>query len=181
LSATLTGGLDARSETARADHSPFCSVCVASIVRIYYLNGLSTHLDASWWMGPSFAWSSIEPSVAIIAACLPTFAPLFRAWREKATGASGSGGYGGQSRGMPSGPHGAYGLGSLAKTNNGVMRMEEWDDEAQLTTRIAANDGRSSRQGAESEDSNDFDRGIVVKTQVQVTSREGNARNTHHF
>ncbi|OHW92527.1 integral membrane protein, partial [Colletotrichum incanum] len=48
------------------------------IVRIYYLNGLFQNVDVTWWMGPSFAWSSLEPSVAVISACLPTFAPLFR-------------------------------------------------------------------------------------------------------
>ncbi|KAF5493503.1 Satratoxin biosynthesis SC1 cluster protein 4 [Colletotrichum fructicola] len=60
-------------------------VCVASVVRIYYLNGLFQNIDVTWWMGPSFAWSSLEPSVAIISACLPTFAPLFRMGRNKSS------------------------------------------------------------------------------------------------
>ncbi|KAF4413910.1 hypothetical protein CFRS1_v008429 [Colletotrichum fructicola] len=60
-------------------------VCVASVVRIYYLNGLFQNIDVTWWMGPSFAWSSLERSVAIISACLPTFAPLFRMGRNKSS------------------------------------------------------------------------------------------------
>lgn len=60
-----------------------CSVCVASVVRIYYLKALTTEIDLTWILGPSFAWSSLEPSVAIISACLPTFAPLFRGLRTQ--------------------------------------------------------------------------------------------------
>ncbi|KAI9373482.1 hypothetical protein BJX61DRAFT_381810 [Aspergillus egyptiacus] len=53
-------------------------VCVASIVRIHYLNVFMGTADVTWLMGPVFIWSTIEPSVAIICACLPHFAPLAR-------------------------------------------------------------------------------------------------------
>ncbi|KAL4733161.1 hypothetical protein BDV11DRAFT_200568 [Aspergillus similis] len=53
-------------------------VCVASIVRIHYLSVFMHALDITWLMGPVFIWSTIEPSVAIICACLPHFAPLAR-------------------------------------------------------------------------------------------------------
>ncbi|KAK8117321.1 uncharacterized protein PG998_005602 [Apiospora kogelbergensis] len=55
-----------------------CFSCVSSIIRIFYLNKLAHEADVAWWLGPGFGWSCIEPSVAIITACLPTLAPLFR-------------------------------------------------------------------------------------------------------
>lgn len=59
------------------------SVCVASIIRIYYLKQLTTGSDITWILEPAFAWSNLEPSVAIISACLPTFGPLFYSLRSK--------------------------------------------------------------------------------------------------
>jgi hypothetical protein len=54
------------------------SVCVASIVRIHYLSIFLGAVDVTWVMGPVFIWSTIEPSVAIVCACLPHLAPLVR-------------------------------------------------------------------------------------------------------
>ncbi|OJJ42357.1 hypothetical protein ASPZODRAFT_77114 [Penicilliopsis zonata CBS 506.65] len=51
-------------------------VCVASIVRIHYLSVFMHALDVTWLMGPVFIWSTIEPAVAIVCACLPHLAPL---------------------------------------------------------------------------------------------------------
>ncbi|PYI06949.1 hypothetical protein BO78DRAFT_367638 [Aspergillus sclerotiicarbonarius CBS 121057] len=53
-------------------------VCVASAVRIYVLYQFTQARDVTWMMGPVFIWSSIEPSVAIVCACLPHLAPLAR-------------------------------------------------------------------------------------------------------
>lgn len=53
-------------------------VCVASIVRIYYLSIFMGAVDVTWLMGPVFIWSTIEPSVAVVCACLPHLAPLAR-------------------------------------------------------------------------------------------------------
>ena len=35
-------------------------------------------VDVTWLMGPVFIWSTIEPSVAVVCACLPHLAPLAR-------------------------------------------------------------------------------------------------------
>lgn len=35
-------------------------------------------VDVTWLMGPVFIWSTIEPSVAIVCACLPHLSPLTR-------------------------------------------------------------------------------------------------------
>ncbi|KAL4882850.1 hypothetical protein BJY04DRAFT_216938 [Aspergillus karnatakaensis] len=53
-------------------------VCVASIVRIHYLSEFMNTADVTFLMGPVFIWSTIEPSVGIVCACLPHFAPLAR-------------------------------------------------------------------------------------------------------
>ncbi|KAE9575459.1 hypothetical protein CGMCC3_g8471 [Colletotrichum fructicola] len=38
-------------------------VCVASVVRIWYLDKFSKSTDITWMMGPVFIWSAIEPLV----------------------------------------------------------------------------------------------------------------------
>jgi len=53
-------------------------VCVASIVRIYYLVVLQTDIDLTWIMSPVFIWSSVEPAIGILSACLPVCGPLIR-------------------------------------------------------------------------------------------------------
>lgn len=32
--------------------------------------------DLTWMMGPVFIWSTIEPSIAVVCACMPHLAPL---------------------------------------------------------------------------------------------------------
>lgn len=39
---------------------------------------LKTSLDVTWIMGNVFIWSSVEPCIGIVCACLPTLQPLFR-------------------------------------------------------------------------------------------------------
>ncbi|KAJ5206514.1 hypothetical protein N7491_002869 [Penicillium cf. griseofulvum] len=53
-------------------------VFVASIVRIHFLSEFMKATDVTWLMGPVFIWSTIEPSVAVVCACLPHLAPLAR-------------------------------------------------------------------------------------------------------
>lgn len=55
-----------------------CSVCVASIVRIYYMTFLGSSVDITWIMGDVFIWSSVEPCIGILCASLPTLQPLLR-------------------------------------------------------------------------------------------------------
>ncbi|KAJ5360911.1 hypothetical protein N7517_010102 [Penicillium concentricum] len=58
-------------------------VCVASICRIITLQDNTHGTDATWTIAPVFIWSSVEPFVGIICACLPTFGPFFRRWWSK--------------------------------------------------------------------------------------------------
>ncbi|RAH48747.1 uncharacterized protein BO95DRAFT_461005 [Aspergillus brunneoviolaceus CBS 621.78] len=53
-------------------------VCIASVIRLYYLTFLKTSVDITWVIGDVFIWSSVEPCVGILCACLPTLQPLLR-------------------------------------------------------------------------------------------------------
>ncbi|CAI0645317.1 unnamed protein product [Colletotrichum noveboracense] len=163
-------------------------VCVASVVRIYYLNGLFQNIDVTWWMGPSFAWSSLEPSVAIISACLPTFAPLFRMGRSKSSksppypyagehsaGISGNGGQRSRNAHGSQLARASVGGFGLSRSQAGHTRLE--DDEVELTCKVTSGDTISSH-GAESKGSSDYERGIVVRTQVSVVSQK--QEDKHH-
>lgn len=55
------------------------SVVVFSILRVTSFNFQNLE-DQSYVTTDSSMWSSIEQSVGIICACLPTLRPLFRAW-----------------------------------------------------------------------------------------------------
>lgn len=142
-----------------------CSVCVASIVRIYYLKKLTDEADVTWILGPAFAWSSLEPSVGIIAACLPTFAPLFRSIRNKHTNSgkgTGSNGYMGRS--------GPSHLGNHSQTPtfmHGQSHFRIEDDEVELTDKKHQFGGTGSHT-SHSRDSSENEHGITVKTQIQV-------------
>lgn len=56
----------------------FHSACIASFMRIYYMSFLDEDLDVNWIMGDVFVWSTIEPSIGILCACLPSLQPLLR-------------------------------------------------------------------------------------------------------
>ncbi|KAJ5178690.1 hypothetical protein N7492_001900 [Penicillium capsulatum] len=51
-------------------------VCIASVVRIYYISVFMTGPDGTWLMGPVFIWSTIEPALALTCACMPHLTPL---------------------------------------------------------------------------------------------------------
>ncbi|EDP55402.1 integral membrane protein Pth11-like, putative [Aspergillus fumigatus A1163] len=63
-------------------------VCVASIVRIYFMTLLSRSLDITWIMGDVFIWSSVEPCIGIVCACLPTLQPLLKSALKHILGSS---------------------------------------------------------------------------------------------
>ncbi|KAJ5179643.1 hypothetical protein N7492_002853 [Penicillium capsulatum] len=52
--------------------------CVAGALRCYAVEIMTESEDLPWNFGRGFIWSSIEPSLGIISACLPTLRPIFR-------------------------------------------------------------------------------------------------------
>lgn len=57
---------------------PLFSTCVAGILRCYAVVIMTENEDITWNFGRGFIWSSIEPSLGIVCACLPTLRPLVR-------------------------------------------------------------------------------------------------------
>ncbi|KAK2810703.1 hypothetical protein FQN50_002746 [Emmonsiellopsis sp. PD_5] len=52
--------------------------CVAGVLRCHAVTIMTENEDIPWNFGRGFIWSSIEPSLGIVAACLPTLLPLVR-------------------------------------------------------------------------------------------------------
>ncbi|ROV98635.1 hypothetical protein VSDG_04342 [Cytospora chrysosperma] len=103
------------------------------------------------------AWSSIEPSVAIISACLPTFAPLFRMGGNTRRGAgSGYDDYRTPGAGSQYGTH-------RATATRGVALKDE--DEMELTRGGRGRERHSSSNLSSSHGVNSG--GIVVDTEVR--------------
>ncbi|KAI4161212.1 MAG: hypothetical protein LQ342_005108 [Letrouitia transgressa] len=58
-------------------------VVAASLIRIFKLLPTSTQTDLFWSWTDSGTWTSIEPSVGVICACLPTLRPMLRLFSSK--------------------------------------------------------------------------------------------------
>ncbi|KAJ5364838.1 uncharacterized protein N7496_010551 [Penicillium cataractarum] len=57
-------------------------VCIASIVRLHYLTYLKGTLDITWVMSNVYVWSTVEPCLGIICACLPALQPLIQSFMK---------------------------------------------------------------------------------------------------
>lgn len=146
--------------------------CVSSMIRIYYLAKLAETADVSWWFGPGMGWSCIEPSVAIITACLPTLAPLFR----KTKPANPSSQY--YAKHSASDPRGT--TKSTKSTNISAAErggQEQWtrmddddDDEIELTRNQRSRLSAYSTTGKLSDPDTLHEGVITVETQVDVSS-----------
>ncbi|KAL8725597.1 MAG: hypothetical protein Q9166_007262 [cf. Caloplaca sp. 2 TL-2023] len=53
-------------------------VCITSIIRFYYLEALGHGSDPSWDNVNAAIWSTVEPCIGIVCACLPIMGPLLR-------------------------------------------------------------------------------------------------------
>ncbi|KAK1462104.1 hypothetical protein CMEL01_14071 [Colletotrichum melonis] len=164
-------------------------VCVASIVRITHLSTFSRALDITWQMGPVFIWSAIEPSIAIVSACLPHLAPLRRLVRHKISSSlghsSGNAGGGGPSSNsapwrLKSKQSASGGKNSSSQNGTGALftyggsRFNfgggggdgklggESDDEIGLTNRITAGSGRVKNLSTGSGSEENIDGGSIV-------------------
>ncbi|EQB55051.1 hypothetical protein CGLO_05055 [Colletotrichum gloeosporioides Cg-14] len=126
-------------------------VCIASAVRVHYLEVFSTATDITWMMGPVAIWSSVEPSVGIFSACLPSFKPLLRAIRGRNMKSSSSGDKGS-----------IYPLGS--KGTRSTRPRLRLDDEIALQSQAVGGGGSGSMH---SENDSEFGRHIHVKTDIK--------------
>lgn len=133
-------------------------------MRIYYLISFVIGRDPSWRLGPLALWSSIEPAIGVVTACIPNLLPLYY-WasqrikslrygedrtRDTSTNRRGA-------------AHNANRLPSYME-NNLVLRPKE-EDEIRLTTLATA-----VRHSSEE----DFcGAGIVVRSEVTQTVEDG--------
>ncbi|PYH91603.1 hypothetical protein BO71DRAFT_401244 [Aspergillus ellipticus CBS 707.79] len=100
-------------------------VCVASAIRIYYFTFIND-VDVTWNLGNVFIWSSVEPSIGIVCACLPVLQPLFRNIINRA-------GSGPKAPGTK-GTKGVRFTPDIMSKFQGEDRRQRRDDEAILTT-----------------------------------------------
>lgn len=157
----------------------YYSVCVASIVRIYYLSEFTKAIDVTWLMGPVFIWSTIEPSIGIVCACLPHLAPLAKLAHRKVSSSFGSKKSGPSYPSTPWRSRSGAGQGSQKGTplftfGGDRMKVVEADDEIGLTSHVTAGSGprKAHSIGSGSED-NVHDHSIVVQSSfVQSTSKK---------
>ncbi|PWY82709.1 integral membrane protein Pth11-like protein [Aspergillus eucalypticola CBS 122712] len=126
-------------------------VCVASLIRIYYMTFLSRSVDITWIMGNVFIWSSVEPCIGIVCACLPTLQPLLRYTIQRIFG-SRVGRYLGSSENKLSGQN----------KDPPMRRPRDWD-ESLLATQTVRVEMDSMRREDESEEGR-----ILVETDFQV-------------
>lgn len=52
-------------------------VCAVSIIRLVVLHQYGKRDDITWYYVPIAIWTSAEPSIAVVSACLPSLRPLF--------------------------------------------------------------------------------------------------------
>ncbi|KAF5967676.1 integral membrane protein [Fusarium coicis] len=122
-------------------------VCIASAVRVYYLDVFAKAADNTWAMGTVAIWSSVEPSMGIVSACLPSFKSFLRYLRLKGGSKSRS---------------------SFPTISNGVKGNRlRFDDEIALRSQIVGGEeSMHSGQGSEA------GRQIYVKTDVEQVITE---------
>lgn len=54
------------------------SVCAISIVRLHYITFLKNSIDITWTISSVYVWSTLEPCISIICACLPALQPVIQ-------------------------------------------------------------------------------------------------------
>ncbi|PTD06669.1 hypothetical protein HYE67_001798 [Fusarium culmorum] len=120
-------------------------VCIASAVRIHYLSVFAREIDTTWHMGPVAIWSSFEPSIGIVSACLPSFKSLLRYLRGKNSKKSSF----------------------ITPPDWAAGNKPRFDDEIALRSQVVGGQGSvRSAQGS------DADKHIFVKTDVEQTFHE---------
>ncbi|KAL2036834.1 hypothetical protein N7G274_010377 [Stereocaulon virgatum] len=160
-------------------------VCVISIIRLIVLSRLYD-ADVTWNYVNAAIWSAAEPSMGVIAACIPSLRPLVAySWRgihkdptiltkksDQATTSSGS------SRMMwPSRVHGEDLVGGFTRLEEGRLRRDQTQDRwgHDVNVRGGKSNRASNVEGNVSlEELNSHHTGIRVKNEVTVTSTAWN-------
>ncbi|KAI4277415.1 MAG: hypothetical protein LQ337_001796 [Flavoplaca oasis] len=104
--------------------------CVISLVRLVQLITNAT-LDATWSLGIVSIWSTAEPNLGIVSACMPTMKPLLRRFlpSSKIRSAKGSKQSGGPSSNKTPSATESSGSSGFSRLKSGRKQFRELDDE----------------------------------------------------
>ncbi|RFU23554.1 hypothetical protein B7463_g12784, partial [Scytalidium lignicola] len=143
-------------------------VCVAGVVRLVILSKMFNSADLTWGMSQAFIWSSVEPNIGIVCACLPTLYPLVRrclpAWFPgSSVNASSQPVYGTGASRLRSQNGDFYALSDRSKDPHKDNKSE---DEIGLTSEIQAN--RRPNGSTEDDISLKHPMNIIVKRDIIV-------------
>jgi hypothetical protein len=121
--------------------------------------------DLTWDMSQSFIWSSVEPNIGIVCACMPTFRPLIRRWLPKWFG-GGSTGYGTDRLGQHSQIGDFYALRDRTRD----AHKDKYDDELGLTDGITSGRHRAPQDSTEDGIATVTQNSIMVKRDIEWSS-----------
>lgn len=111
-------------------------------------------VDVTWLMGPVFIWSTIEPSVAVVCACLPHLAPLARLLHRSilpSHQSENSGMISRRLRGESGKEHStANTSGGRGPTFDYGMKRDAYDDQIRLTNYVTAGPNEGKNPSVES-------------------------------
>ncbi|CAD6569435.1 MAG: hypothetical protein ASARMPREDX12_002446 [Alectoria sarmentosa] len=109
------------------------SACVVSIVRLFYVQVVSSSADPTWTDVNAGYLTQLELSVGILAACIATYRPLFDGLFHSCTTRTMK--HGSSSR--PSAPTQPENIKMTVKANGILARIEDHDGEERLYTRMS--------------------------------------------
>ncbi|KAI4234760.1 MAG: hypothetical protein LQ349_003587 [Xanthoria aureola] len=109
--------------------------CIISLVRFVQLI-TNANMDATWSLGIVSIWSTAEPNLGIVSACLPTMKPLLRRFlpqsktrSAKASKQSGGAGSSEPKKEVPSATTESFGSSGFNKFKGGRSQFRELDDD----------------------------------------------------
>ncbi|KAJ5094373.1 hypothetical protein N7456_010234, partial [Penicillium angulare] len=121
----------------------------ANIPRLTYMINLLTSVDASWVMSEVFVWSTIEPSIGVLCACLPTLNPMVRLVFKKVFGVESYGPFGSYPHyaGKRSSKSQEFRRFDVENRNESLRKGRQYpDDEIMLTTVASLNEYDAVRE-----------------------------------
>lgn len=146
-----------------ANHITVSSVCIAGIVRVYAISKMFQSEDITWNFTQGAIWSSVEPNIGIVCACLPTLYPLARRYLPPWFVRSGIGPSSQPYATSPSKPHSVYHLANRKHSRRS-------DDKRILTTDFPGNDDRPSlHDDGNDKISMDNEVNVKVKRDIALT------------
>lgn len=152
--------------------SSIFSACVAGLYRIFVEQRMFASSDLTWGMSQAFIWSSVEPNIGIVCACLPTFRSLMRRFIPKWFAGSSL---------DKSGTGAQYGTNFSSKlrsqtgefyelSDRNTANKNNSDDEMGLTNTFESNGHQPRASTGDSAGAEEDHNGIMVKHEIDWSS-----------